>query len=79
MAAGDVGNLALKLFRLTCSKQTNKDKISRWYFDPDRMLFAYATYDIQDKERAFRYVSLALSIMNGENEVFDNESDELGF
>lgn len=78
VAAGEVGNFALKLFRLSCSKQTDKNKISRWYFDPDRMMFGYVTYDVTDKEAAFKYVSMMLQVMNGESEVFDDEMDELG-
>ena len=78
--AGDAGNFALKVFRLACSKQTDpKMKTSRWYLDTDRMLFAYATYDIEGSDRAkiFARVHLALQILNGEDEIiiFDDDDD----
>lgn len=78
MAAEEEANFVLTLFRLACSKHTDKDKISRWYFDPDRMLFAYATYDIVDKQRAFQLVALGLQIMNGESEhLVEDDMDSL--
>ena len=82
LKAGEAGTFALKVFRLACSKHTDqKTKTSRWYLDTDRMLFAYATYNIkdQDRERIFSRIQLALQILNGEDEliILNDEDDDL--
>mgnify|MGYP001560897377 CR=1 FL=1 len=76
--AGERANFVLKVFRLACAKHTDqKSRTSRWYMDTDRMLFAYATYDIENKERVFQLVSLALQVLNGEDEIIITDDDQL--
>lgn len=75
-----MGLYVLKIFRIACSKHTDKDKTSRWYLDTDRLLFAYETYDITDKEEIFQFINLALQILNGEDEILVTDEDQpLGY
>jgi hypothetical protein len=76
--AGELPNFVYKIFRLACTRNTDhKTQDRRWYLDTDRMMFAYATYDIIDKERIFSLVTLALQILNGEDEIIVTDPDEI--
>jgi hypothetical protein len=65
--AGAEGQEVLRLFRLATEKYTDsKTKIAHTTMSTERLRLAFEVYNITEKERAFRYLALALGVVNGE-------------